>query len=81
MLAGSSEVFRRGAAGCDDDFCGTRRPENAHRDRGDRPSAVSTVAPGEEITRNLREAIEGWLSIETPEGELGRSGRVIDVAL
>jgi predicted RNase H-like HicB family nuclease len=35
----------------------------------------------DEITANLREAIEGWLSVETPEAELGEQDRVIELAL
>jgi predicted RNase H-like HicB family nuclease len=35
----------------------------------------------EEITRNLREAVDGWLSVETPEGELASSDRVIEFAV
>ncbi len=45
------------------------------------PGCVSQGETLEEVTRNLREAIEGWLSIETPGGGVARSDRVIELAL
>ena len=45
------------------------------------PGCVTQGETVEEITRNLREAIEGWLSVETPEGDVGRSDKVIELAL
>ena len=45
------------------------------------PSCVTQGETMDEITANLREAVEGWLSVETPEGELGDHDRVIELAL
>ena len=35
----------------------------------------------EEVTANLREAVEGWLSVETLEGNVTSKDRVIELAL
>ncbi|HEY0455906.1 MAG TPA: type II toxin-antitoxin system HicB family antitoxin [Verrucomicrobiae bacterium] len=35
----------------------------------------------DEVTRNLREAVEGWLSIETPEIQSGSTDQIIELAL
>ena len=35
----------------------------------------------EEVTSNLREAIEGWLTVETPEAQAGRNDRIIELAV
>jgi len=45
------------------------------------PGCVTQGETVEEVTLNLREAIEGWLSIETPEAPAAQSDRVIDLAL
>ena len=35
----------------------------------------------EEVTANLREAVEGWLWVETPEGTVTSKDRVIELAM
>jgi predicted RNase H-like HicB family nuclease len=45
------------------------------------PGCVTQGETMEEITDNLREAVEGWLSVETPEREIGNNDRVIELAL
>jgi hypothetical protein len=35
----------------------------------------------EEVTANLHEAVEGWLSVETPEGVVTQTDRIIELAL
>ena len=48
------------------------------------PALPGCVTQGEtvaEVTENLREAIAGWLSIETPEAQVGGSDQVIELAL
>ena len=35
----------------------------------------------DEVTANLREAVEGWLSVETPEGTVTQKDRVIELVL
>ena len=35
----------------------------------------------DEVTANIREAVEGWLSVETPEGTVTSNDRVIELAL
>jgi predicted RNase H-like HicB family nuclease len=35
----------------------------------------------EEVTANLREAIEGWLSVESPEAVTTQRDRVVELAL
>ena len=45
------------------------------------PGCVTQGETIEDVTRNLREAIEGWLSVETPETAAAQSDRVIEVAL
>ena len=45
------------------------------------PGCVTQGETMEETTSNLREAVEGWLSVETPETELGLEDRVIELAL
>ncbi len=48
------------------------------------PALPGCVTQGEsvnEVTTNLREAIEGWLSVETPESEITSSDKVIELAL
>jgi predicted RNase H-like HicB family nuclease len=51
---------------------------------GEVPALPGCVAQGEtveEITENLREAVEGWLSVETPAIGAEASDRVIELAL
>ena len=45
------------------------------------PGCVTQGDTVEDVTANLREAIEGWLSIETPEAGVAQSDRVIELAL
>ncbi len=45
------------------------------------PGCVTQGESTEEVTANLREAIEGWLSVETPHEEPGTKDRVIELAL
>ena len=45
------------------------------------PGCVTQGETMEEITHNLREAVEGWLSVETPEREVGNNDKVIELAL
>jgi predicted RNase H-like HicB family nuclease len=45
------------------------------------PGCVTQGESTEEVTANLREAIEGWLSVETPREEPGTKDRVIELAL
>jgi len=45
------------------------------------PGCVSQGETLEEITRNLREAVEGWLSVETPDADFGTGDRIIELAL
>ncbi len=45
------------------------------------PGCVSQGDTLEEVTSNVREAIEGWLSVETPQTEVAQSDRVIELAL
>jgi predicted RNase H-like HicB family nuclease len=45
------------------------------------PGCVTQGETIEEITSNLREAVQGWLSVETPQSEIGNNDRVIELAL
>ena len=45
------------------------------------PGCVTQGESVEEVTLNLREAISGWLSVETPETAGVESDRVIELAL
>lgn len=45
------------------------------------PGCVTQGETIEEITSNLREAVEGCLSVETPQSEIGNNDRVIELAL
>ena len=45
------------------------------------PGCVTQDDTVEEVTFNLREAVQGWLSIETSEGPWAQSDRVIELAL
>jgi predicted RNase H-like HicB family nuclease len=45
------------------------------------PGCVTQGESVDEVTTNLREAIEGWLAVETPESEITSSDRVIELAL
>jgi predicted RNase H-like HicB family nuclease len=45
------------------------------------PGCVTQGDTVEEVTTNLREAIEGWLSVEAPEGDVTQSDRVIELAV
>lgn len=45
------------------------------------PGCVTQGETMQEITGNLREAVEGWLSVETPEADLSATDRVIELAL
>jgi predicted RNase H-like HicB family nuclease len=51
---------------------------------GEVPALPGCVTQGdrvEEVTSNLREAIKGWLSVETHEIEVAQSDRIIELAL
>ena len=45
------------------------------------PGCVTQGESVEDVTLHLREAIEGWLSVETPEANAAESDRVIELAL
>ena len=45
------------------------------------PGCVTQGDTLEEITSNLHEAIEGWLSVETTEAAPAKSDRIIELAL
>ena len=45
------------------------------------PGCVTQGDTMEEVTSNLREAIEGWLSVESPETVTVQSDRVVELAL
>jgi len=48
------------------------------------PALPGCVTQGEtidEVTRNLREAVDGWLSVEAQARDLASSDRVIELAL
>ena len=45
------------------------------------PGCLTQGETMEEVTANLREAVEGWLSVETPEGNVTSKDRVIELAL
>jgi predicted RNase H-like HicB family nuclease len=45
------------------------------------PGCVTQGDTLEEVTSNLREAIEGWLSVETTEAGAVQSDRIIELAL
>jgi len=45
------------------------------------PGCVTQGDSMEEVTANLREAIEGWLSVESPETVTVQSDRVVELAL
>jgi predicted RNase H-like HicB family nuclease len=45
------------------------------------PGCVTQGETIEDVTLNLREAIEGWLSVETSETAAAQSDRVIELAL
>jgi len=45
------------------------------------PGCVTQGDTMEEVTANLREAIEGWLSVESPEAVMTQRDRVVELAL
>jgi predicted RNase H-like HicB family nuclease len=45
------------------------------------PGCVTQGETIEDVRLNLREAIEGWLSVETPETPAAQSDRIIELAL
>ena len=45
------------------------------------PGCVSQGETVEEVRDNLREAMEGWLAVETPEAEVSQNDHVIELAL
>ncbi|MHB9010002.1 MAG: type II toxin-antitoxin system HicB family antitoxin [Limisphaerales bacterium] len=45
------------------------------------PGCVTQGETVEEVTLNLREAIEGWLAVETPEATGAQGDRIIELAL
>lgn len=45
------------------------------------PGCVTQGDTVEEVTSNLREAIAGWLSVETQETAVTQNDRIIELAL
>ena len=45
------------------------------------PGCVTQGEAVEEVTSNLREAVEGWLSVESMEASAAQSDRIIELAL
>ena len=45
------------------------------------PGCVTQGETVEEVTANLREAIEGWLAVETPEAAATQGDQVIELAV
>jgi len=45
------------------------------------PGCVTQGETFEEVSINLREAVEGWLAVEMPETELCPDDRVVEFAL
>ena len=45
------------------------------------PGCVTQGETEEEVTSNLREAIELWLSVDTSDGGVAQNDRVIELAL
>lgn len=45
------------------------------------PGCVTQGDTLEEVTSNLREAVEGWLSVETHETAVTQNDRIVELAL
>ena len=45
------------------------------------PGCVTQGETEEEVTSNLREAVELWLSVDTPDVGVAQNDRVIELAL
>ena len=45
------------------------------------PGCVTQGETEEEVTSNLREAVELWLSVDTSDGGVAQNDRVIELAL
>ena len=45
------------------------------------PGCVTQGETVEDVTLNLREAVEGWLSAQTPEAPVAQSDRIIELAV
>jgi predicted RNase H-like HicB family nuclease len=45
------------------------------------PGCLTQGETVEEVTSNLREAIEGWLSVETHQADVTQGDRVIELAM
>ena len=45
------------------------------------PGCVTQGETEEEVTSNLREAVELWLSVETTEAGVAQNDRIIELAL
>ena len=45
------------------------------------PGCVTQGETEEEVTSNLREAIELWLSVDTTDAEVAQNDRIIELAL
>lgn len=45
------------------------------------PGCASQGETMEELMRNLREAVEGWLSVDVPEPEPGGKQRIVELAI
>lgn len=45
------------------------------------PGCVTQGETVEDVTWNLQEAVEGWLSVETTEPSVAHSDRVVELAV
>ena len=45
------------------------------------PGCVTQGETEEEVTSNLREAVELWLSVDTTEAKVAQNDRIIELAL
>ncbi|HTL56051.1 MAG TPA: type II toxin-antitoxin system HicB family antitoxin [Candidatus Limnocylindrales bacterium] len=45
------------------------------------PGCVTQGETVEEVTLNLREAVEGWLSVDSTDAKVAENDRVIELAL
>lgn len=45
------------------------------------PGCVTQGETIEEVTSNLREAAEGWLSVENTPAKMAKSDRIVELAL
>jgi predicted RNase H-like HicB family nuclease len=45
------------------------------------PGCVSQGETLDEVRDNIKEAIEGWLSVDTPQDPIGQNDQIIEVAV